>query len=364
MLKIKPPERLFKAREMVTADMHHCGAGWFKLMKEIGKAVGKEDLVGIATLVHTNDPITGQFGLQINRHTIIGFAGDELRLIAENARQSLSFSIRCATQCFFLRAADSSRWQRAFLDSDTASKLDLEFVRSVNSGLFDAAKLLVLLGADVNNGIEFGSAERFLSGVFFEPDFLRFMLAMGWKAEVSDQNGNGPFQFAAISESSMANIGILLDHGIKMKPGDGMRAGYTAASTGNLKLLERLRGAGFNFNTHDSLGTTVGHVAASNGQLECLRFIARSGWNVNSIDIKGNSAASYAIMHGLTDCVQLLLNYGLNVDREVSGFALAHGLKMPHNPVLDALAWPLRTLKQFGKQADGDAAANSGQEKK
>ncbi|KAK9816616.1 hypothetical protein WJX72_002810 [[Myrmecia] bisecta] len=88
---------------------------------------------------------------------------------------------------------------------------------------------------------------------------------------------------------------------------------HSAASTGDVELLQGLLKAGAEADEKDDEGRTALHFASGYGELKCAEVLLEAKADPNALDDNKNTALHYAAGYGQADCVELLLKNGANV---------------------------------------------------
>ncbi|CAI9096506.1 OLC1v1032671C5 [Oldenlandia corymbosa var. corymbosa] len=144
-----------------------------------------------------------------------------------------------------------------------------------------------------------------------------------------DEEGWGPLHSAA-SSGNLEIVEVLLDTGadVNLKNNGGRTAIHYAASKGWLKIAELLVSHGAKLNAKDKVGCTALHRAASIGNSELCEYLIEEGAEVDEVDRAGQTPLMNAVICGNKEVALLLIRHGANVDIEdKEGFLQAAGLE-------------------------------------
>ena len=216
---------------------------------------------------------------------------------------------------------------------------------AVSNGHFEATRMLLERGADVNSQNDKGLTplQRASRGMWKGYlDIIRLLLDHGAKLTARDNSGNTALHFA-VSGGPPRTAHMLLERGADVNSqnnkgltplqqvSQSMREGY-------LDIMRFLLDHGANWDSRDNHGNTILHFAASEGHLETARLLLERGADINSQNKEGLTPLQQASRDtrrgylGIVDIVRFLLDHGANVDaRDNCGntalhFAVSEGL--------------------------------------
>lgn len=205
------------------------------------------------------------------------------------------------------------RFFEAVRDTDTATVRKLATTGGVNINSFDEdgrtalhsavgwgnlkmIQLLAELGADLNLPDEGGETPLMAAiGIYgFQARSLRKLIRAGADVNYKDENGYTALSYALLNSSPEVFVKILLKAGAVCGDWNGTEI-YTAATSGNVKLIKYLIAVGVDIDRPD-LGdsSTALMKAANNSQARVMRVLIRAGADVNARDKNGNTALHYA----------------------------------------------------------------------
>ncbi|KAF3656940.1 putative serine/threonine-protein phosphatase 6 regulatory ankyrin repeat subunit C-like isoform X2 [Capsicum annuum] len=132
-----------------------------------------------------------------------------------------------------------------------------------------------------------------------------------------DEEGWVPLHSAA-SSGNVEIVEILLNRGadVNQKNDGGRTALHYAASKGRAKIAELLISPGAKINAKDKVGCTPLHRAASTGNSELCELLIEEGAEVDEVDKAGETPLMTAVVCGNKEVALLLIRHGANVDIE------------------------------------------------
>ena len=157
-------------------------------------------------------------------------------------------------------------------------------------GKFDAVKVLVEAGADVNQKEKRGETaiiSAMQSGPKDFPEIVEYLLDHGADPNSGSQFGNTPFQYAA--------------------------------EKGYISIIEKLIEKGVNIEQTEKYGKQTALIStAYKGKTEMVKFLLEKGANIHATDSRGNTALFHAAWNGHLDIIKLLLEKGSVLDQRNS----------------------------------------------
>jgi ankyrin repeat protein len=154
---------------------------------------------------------------------------------------------------------------------------------ALGSGLFDTARMLIELGAGVNECAPGGYCPLAYAAESGHTEIVALLIAKGAEVNTRDEFGNTALMKAAgIGKKEIVNL--LLKHGADI-------------------------------NAQDTLSRTVLMRAWDEfGKTEVVELLLKSGANIEATDHQRDTALMYAVRAGRLETVKLLLKYGAKVD--------------------------------------------------
>ncbi|GLT27956.1 hypothetical protein SLA2020_029190 [Shorea laevis] len=133
----------------------------------------------------------------------------------------------------------------------------------------------------------------------------------------ADEEGWAPIHSAA-SIGNVEIMEILLSKGadINLKNNGGRTALHYAASKGWLKIAELLISHSAKINAKDKVGCTPLHRAASTGNSELCELLIEEGAEVDAVDRAGQTPLMHAVICQNKEVALLLVRHGADVDIE------------------------------------------------
>ena len=142
------------------------------------------------------------------------------------------------------------------------------------------------------------------------------LLDSGHSADSLDKEGWSPLMLAAASEQ-MDVFELLLDHGARdqhVEPVTKQSVLMQVASSGHLKIVERLLKVGANPNLWDRDHTTALQFASASGKVEVISLLLDHGALIDHQDRSRRTALTLAVVNGHRSCAERLLERGAWVD--------------------------------------------------
>ena len=138
------------------------------------------------------------------------------------------------------------------------------------------------------------------------------LLDSGHSADSLDQEGWSPLMLAAASEQ-MDVFELLLDHGARdqhVEPVTKQSVLMQVASSGHLKIVERLLKVGANPNLWDRDHTTALQFASASGKVEVISLLLDHGALIDHQDRSRRTALTLAVFNGHRSSAERLLERG------------------------------------------------------
>ncbi|XP_054775822.1 uncharacterized protein LOC129284383 [Prosopis cineraria] len=152
----------------------------------------------------------------------------------------------------------------------------------------------------------------------------------------ADEEGWAPIHSAA-SIGNLEIVETLLDKGadVNLQNNGGRTALHYAASKGWLKIAEILISHGAKINVKDKVGSTPLHRAASTGNSELCELLIEEGAEVDAADRAGQTPLMNAVICQNKEVALLLIRHGADVDaQDKEGYTVLGRAPNEFRPIL------------------------------
>ena len=187
-------------------------------------------------------------------------------------------------------------------------------VEAIKLNEFEAAKMLIAAGANVNASNSDGDTAMMLAAANGHTEIARLLIVSG--ANIDNKDSIGRTELMLVARNGHREIAQLL---IAAGADVNSRANYSlltallyATENGHKEIAQLLINAGADVNSLDIFDYSALMRSAYWGQKTMVRLLIKAGANVNYVNKNGETALILALKKGYTDIAKLLIDYGAN----------------------------------------------------
>lgn len=156
-----------------------------------------------------------------------------------------------------------------------------------------------------------------------EPEIVKCLLAKGANCNAADKNGKTALMYAAESDDITA-LELLLEKNLDLEVTEklnGKTALIYAVISKNEEGVELLLKHGANAKVKNLLGFSAFFSAANSGNIRILQMLHEHGADINEVDDEGITALTIAVKQS-ADCVEYLIKHGANLNAKYNDMDL------------------------------------------
>jgi hypothetical protein len=162
--------------------------------------------------------------------------------------------------------------------------------------LFDSARALIILGAEVNKCSPQGICPLLVAAGKGHAEIVGLLISKGANVNSKDKGGNTPLM-RAVGGGFLSTAKLLLEHGANVNAKDALSITALMKAwdpPGKVSMTDLLLKAGANIDAVDFNGDTALMYAVRTGRLETVEFLLESGAQAKTKNIMGQTAIDYA----------------------------------------------------------------------